>query len=110
MFKSSLILLKDVNRCFSAIAAERGGLITQSALHSRYIRVTSTFRKAMSKTKIATLNLRIDPGVKEAVREAADRDHRSIANMIEMLIRRHCDDAGITIPQQSDLFPEKPNG
>lgn len=64
----------------------------------------------MPKTKIATLNLRIDPGVKEAVREAADRDHRSIANMIEMLIRRHCDDAGITIPEQSDLFPEKQNG
>ena len=44
----------------------------------------------MPKTKIATLNLRIDPGVKEAVREAADQEHRSVANMIEMLIRRHC--------------------
>ena len=64
----------------------------------------------MPKTKIATLNLRIDPGVKEAVREAADKDHRSIANMVEMLIRRHCDEAGITIPEQSDLFPEKSNG
>ncbi len=64
----------------------------------------------MPKTKIATLNLRIDPGVKEAVREAADRDHRSIANMVEMLIRRQCDEAGITIPEQSDLFPEKKDG
>jgi len=64
----------------------------------------------MPKTKIATLNLRIDPGVKEAVREAADRDHRSIANMVEMLIRRYCDEAGITIPEQSDLFPEKKDG
>jgi len=71
--------------------------------------IVSEFER-MPKTKIATLNLRIDPGVKEAVREAADRDHRSIANMIEMLIRRHCDDAGITIPEQSDLFPEKHNG
>ena len=110
MFKSSLILLKEINRYFSAIPAERGGLRTQYALHSRHIRVTSSLRKTMPKTKIATLNLRIDPGVKEAVREAADRDHRSIANMIEMLIRRHCDDAGITIPEQSDLFPEKHNG
>jgi len=64
----------------------------------------------MPKTKVATLNLRIDPAVKEGVRMAADKDHRSIANMIEMLIRRHCDDAGITIPEQSDLFPGKDNG
>ena len=64
----------------------------------------------MPKTKIATLNLRIDPGVKRAVRAAAEQDHRSIANMVEMLIRRHCDKAGITIPEQSDFFPEKSNG
>jgi hypothetical protein len=64
----------------------------------------------MAKTKIATLNLRIDPGVKEAVREAADMEHRSVANMVEMLIRRHCDDSGIVIPEQSEMFPGKQNG
>ena len=58
----------------------------------------------MAKTKIATLNLRIDPGVKEAVREAADKEHRSVANMIEMLIRRHCDRAGIVVPEQGEMF------
>lgn len=86
------------------------GLITRYALHSHHIRVTSPFCNPMPRTKIATLNLRIDPGVKEALREAADRDHRSIANMVEMLIRRHCEAAGITIAQQSDLFPGKDNG
>ena len=50
----------------------------------------------MAKTKISTLNLRIEPGLKEAVRQAAAREHRSVANMIEMLIRRHCDQSGIT--------------
>jgi len=64
----------------------------------------------MAKTKIATLNLRIDPGVKEAVREAADLEHRSVANMIEMLIRRHCDDTGIVIPEQNEMFPGKQHG
>ncbi len=64
----------------------------------------------MAATKIATLNLRIDPGVKEAVREAADKEHRSVANMVEMLIRRHCDSAGIVIPEQSEMFPGKLNG
>jgi len=57
------------------------------------------------KTKISTLNLRINPAIKDAVREAAAREHRSVANMVEMLIRRHCDQSGITIPEQSDLFP-----
>jgi len=64
----------------------------------------------MPKNKIATLNLRITPGVKEAVRKAADREHRSVANMVEMLIRRHCDATGITIPEQSDLFSGNPDG
>ena len=58
----------------------------------------------MAKTKVSTLNLRIEPGLKEAVREAAAREHRSVANMVEMLIRRHCDQNGITIREQ---FPTK---
>ena len=64
----------------------------------------------MAKTKIATLNLRIEPGVKEAVREAAALEHRSVANMIEMLIRRYCDQAGISVPEQNELFPGNPDG
>ena len=53
--------------------------------------------------KSATLNLRIDPVLKEALREAAVKDHRSIANLIEVLIRRHCEEHGISIPEQQDL-------
>ena len=66
--------------------------------------------RIMARTKIATLNLRIDPGLKEAVREAADMEHRSVANMVEMLIRRYCDEAGIVIPEQSEMFPGSQNG
>lgn len=64
----------------------------------------------MAKTKISTLNLRIEPGIKEAVREAAAREHRSVANMIEVLIRRHCDQAGISITEQTELFAGTDNG
>ena len=46
----------------------------------------------MSPKKTATLNLRIDPILKEAARIAAIRDQRSVANMIEVLIRRHCEE------------------
>ena len=51
----------------------------------------------MPRTKVATLNLRITPALKDAVREAASREHRSVANMVEVLIRRHCNDSGIPI-------------
>ncbi len=53
--------------------------------------------------KIAALNLRIDPDLKEALRSAANRDHRSIANMVETLILKHCEEVGISIPEQQEL-------
>jgi len=55
----------------------------------------------MSARKTAILNLRIDPAVKAALREAARREHRSIANMIEVLTRRYCDEAEIHIQDQA---------
>jgi hypothetical protein len=64
----------------------------------------------MPKTKIATLNLRIAPGLKDAVRRAADKEHRSVANMVEVLIRRHCTQEGIAIPEQGEMFVGKHNG
>ncbi len=54
--------------------------------------------------KTATLNLRIDPVLKEAVRIAAALEHRSIANMVEVLIRQHCEREGISIHDQVELF------
>ena len=64
----------------------------------------------MSPKKTATLNLRIDPILKEAARIAAMRDQRSVANMIEVLIRRHCEEVGIPIPDQQSLFKEEDDG
>jgi hypothetical protein len=52
----------------------------------------------MATVKTATLTFRIDPGLKEALRIAADREHRSIANMIEVLIRDFCEQRDIAIP------------
>ena len=64
----------------------------------------------MAKTKISTLNLRIEPALKDAVRQAAAREHRSVANMVEMLIRRHCAQAGIAIPEHHDSIRGNSNG
>jgi hypothetical protein len=60
----------------------------------------------MPNKKTATLNLRIAPGLKEALQIAANGDHRSIANMVEVLIKRHCESVGIAIPEQTELFPD----
>ena len=64
----------------------------------------------MAKTKISTLNLRINPSIKAAVREAAAREHRSVANMIEVLIRRYCDQAGIDLHEERPKQPGNLNG
>ena len=56
--------------------------------------------------KTSTFNLRVDPTIKEAIRIAAKQDHRSIANMIEMLIRDHCERVSISIPEQQEMFEE----
>lgn len=47
--------------------------------------------------------------MKEALRTAAAREHRSIANMVEVLIRDYCGRNGITIPEQGDLLDEHKN-
>jgi len=64
----------------------------------------------MPPKKTTTLNLRVYPALKEAIREAALLDNRSIANMVETLIRRHCEEAGIPIPEQQALFKDEENG
>ena len=60
--------------------------------------------------KIATLNLRIDPAVKDAVKIAANKEHRSVANFMETLIRQHCKEVGIVIPEQHSLFDKDDDG
>lgn len=57
----------------------------------------------MATIKTATLTFRIDPGLKEALRIAADQEHRSIANMVEVLIRDYCDRSGIAIPSSEEI-------
>lgn len=53
----------------------------------------------MATTKSTTLTFRIEPGLKEALRAAATREHRSIANMVEVLIRDYCGRSGIPIEE-----------
>ncbi len=58
----------------------------------------------MPTAKTTTLTFRIEPDLKEALRKAAAREHRSIANMVEVLIRDYCEHNGIAIesPKESE--------
>jgi hypothetical protein len=56
----------------------------------------------MATVKTATLTFRIAPELKEALRVAADQEHRSIANMVEILIRDHCERHGIAISHSEE--------
>lgn len=58
----------------------------------------------MATAKTTTLTFRIEPSLKEALCAAANREHRSIASMVEVLIRDWCGRNGIPIPEQGTLF------
>lgn len=45
----------------------------------------------MSRAKSETLTLRTTPEIKELLRMAAEREHRSIASMIEVLILQNAE-------------------
>ncbi len=64
----------------------------------------------MATGKTATLTFRIEPELKEALRAAATREHRSIANMVEILIRDYCERNGISILEQDDQLVNEENG
>lgn len=49
------------------------------------------------KTKTTTLTLRVTPELKAAAELAADRDHRSLTGLIEVLILNHCKNQNIPV-------------
>ncbi len=61
----------------------------------------------MASGKTSTLTFRIEPALKDALRAAAEKEHRSIANMIEMMIRDYCGRVGIEIQQQALLLEKQ---
>lgn len=69
---------------------------------------------AMTAGRTNTLTFRIEPGLKEALRTASDREDRPIANMIEVMSRDYRERWGITIHEQRALRldagnPQSPN-
>jgi len=58
----------------------------------------------MAAVKTETITVRLDPAVKQGLKDMADRERRSQANMIEVMIRDYCGRHGIPVATQSELF------
>ena len=49
----------------------------------------------MPRHKSETLSIRTTAEIKDLIRQAADREHRSVASMLEVLVMAHADQLGI---------------
>ena len=58
----------------------------------------------MATTKTTTLTLRVDPMIKEGLRLLAEKEHSSLTNMMEVMIRDYCKLHNVTLPEQQTLF------
>ena len=55
----------------------------------------------MAETKSTTLTVRVHPEVKEGLRAVAGQERRSLANMIEVMIRDYCERNGVKVPEST---------
>jgi hypothetical protein len=55
--------------------------------------------------KTETVNLRLSPKMKELLRIAAEREHRTLSNMIEALVLDYCESKGIPMEQGRKVPP-----
>lgn len=58
-----------------------------------------------TETKSETLNLRVSPVFKQVLKAVADREQRSMVNMLEVLLSDYCDRKGIVPPEQEVALP-----
>lgn len=49
--------------------------------------------------KTETVNLRLSPRIKDLLRIAAGREHRTLSNMIEALVLEYCESKGVLVEQ-----------
>lgn len=65
---------------------------------------------AIAERKTETVNLRLSPRMKELLRAAADREHRTLSNMIESLVLAYCEQNGIHAAAEPPEAARSPAG
>lgn len=66
----------------------------------QYIRSTASWTAAMPRAKNQTLTLRTTREIKDLLRMAAEREHRSVASMVEILVLEYARQAKLSPPSQ----------
>lgn len=61
----------------------------------------------MAAIKTVTMTVRLSPAVKKALMTVAEQEHRSIANMVEVMILDYCGRNDIAISDQLPLINNK---
>lgn len=64
-----------------------------SEIRKEYVKMPRT-----SDRQTAPVNLRMSLEVKDLLRLAAEREHRTLSNMLERLVLQHCEREGIELP------------
>ncbi|MEN8132114.1 MAG: ribbon-helix-helix protein, CopG family [Pseudomonadota bacterium] len=54
----------------------------------------------MAAIKSTTLTVRIEPALKDSLRAMAERERRSLANMIDVMIRNYCERNGVQMQER----------
>lgn len=63
-------------------------------------------RRGKGKTKTAVMTLRVSPMIRAAAKRAADHEHRSVTNLVEVLIMDRC--RALNIPVEAKIAKEAP--
>ena len=101
-------LLGEARKLIERVAIE-AGLSKDSEMLEFYAGATQHGRGCWASSRQPNLRLltfRIEPELKEAVRAASVNEHRSIANMIAVMIRAYCGRVGIEIAEPNNA-PQK---
>jgi hypothetical protein len=75
-------------------------ILLSTSVYYQYLRMP----RGKSKLKTAIIQLRVEPSLKAAAEQAADKDHRNLTNWIEVLILKRCEELNVVTTPNS---PEK---
>lgn len=80
-----------------------------ATLKSRICTDTCGAPLRFEETKSDTLNLRVSPSFKLALKAAADNEQRSMVNMLEVLVANYCEQHRIVLPTMQQRRREASN-
>ena len=76
--------------------------LSKSSRYCRVRQIYSGFLRGYGHRQDCHAHISYRPRTKEALRIAADQQHRSITNMVEVLIWGYCERHGIAIPHSEE--------